>query len=216
MSKLMRQMSYMIIPGKEDKFQDLCDKFQALFDRQNKTRALGRNTTYSEDKQFLSMIIPGLDKKTKELDGLAEITRKSKLDQISQDWIAENGKKCKDYLEAFDKGKLKDNKQSFQKMKDVPISNIGMKSSTSDLLTSPTLYRDHLATIVPDHLATMVPDQQKTIVRGGAKHKKVVKSKTVKPKTTKTKKVVKSKTVKPKTKKVVKPKTSKKTTKSKN
>jgi hypothetical protein len=202
MSKLMKQMSYSIIPGKTEKIQEICDKFQAIIDRNNKNMSLARDVSFKESKDFYSMIIPNLSQKLQNAESMTDLEKNVTLSKIVQEWILENGKKCSNYLNAFDKGKLTTKKQTFKNILDSVSDDLSFKSKDTVISDLTIIKGDPL----PRDSGT------NTIVRGGAgksktKSKKKILKKTIPKKKTVTK--VKSKTKSKKTVRKVK-KTTKK------
>lgn len=124
MSNLVRQMSYKIIPGREQSLKVLCGKFQAMMDRNNNIFGSKRDPTFSEDITFYSMIIPDIKKKTEHLIGKDEVEQKIGLSTIINAWVKENGGKCTEYLEISGKAKLRDKRQRFEKIKQDTIEEI--------------------------------------------------------------------------------------------
>lgn len=200
MSKLIKQMSYKILPGRQDKIQDICDKFQAIIDRNNKMRSLSKSSSFKEEYDFYSIIIPGLSQKIKKFEGLSDIAQKVGLSNLIQVWIEENGKVCKKYLAAFDKENLTNKNYAFKNLVD---SDTGSESESDDFSFKSKenmLMTDPNTTIIRGNPIVRDISGTATIVKGGASKSKAKKSKKL------TKKAVKAKpktvTKKPKVKKV--------------
>lgn len=113
MAKLIKQMSYRILPGKESEIQDICNKFQAIINRNNMVFGSGREPSYIEELSFYAIIIPDLYKKAERLKNEPELAQKVGLSKLVQEWIKKNGKKCSDYLKATGKPALKNIRQEF-------------------------------------------------------------------------------------------------------
>lgn len=113
MTALIKQMSYRVLPSKEAEIQDLCNKFQAIINRNNMVSGSGREVSYKEELAFYSLIIPDIQKKTDRLKNEPELAQRVGLSKIVEEWIKKNGKKCSDYLKATGKPTLKNVRQEF-------------------------------------------------------------------------------------------------------